>query len=77
MEATLKFNLPEDQNQFDMASHGIDFALVCLDMEQKLRTITKYNSDKYSIAQMEVIEKLKDNFFDIMQEHNVNTDMIQ
>ena len=42
MKAILKFNLPEDKEEFDAASNGTDWALVVWDIDQLLRKKLKY-----------------------------------
>ena len=42
MKAILEFNLPEDKEEFDAASKGMDWALVAWDMDQLLRDKLKY-----------------------------------
>ena len=42
MKAILEFNLPEDQEQFDAANRGMDWALVAWDIDQLLRKKLKY-----------------------------------
>ena len=42
MKAILEFNLPEDKEEFDVASKGMDWALVAWDMDQLLRNKLKY-----------------------------------
>ena len=37
MKAILEFNLPEDQEQFDAANRGMDWALVAWETDQLLR----------------------------------------
>ena len=41
MEAILKFNLPEDKEEFDVASKGMDWALLAWDIDQSIRTLAK------------------------------------
>tara|TARA_B100000949_G_scaffold203888_1_gene193201 strand:+ start:328 stop:549 length:222 start_codon:yes stop_codon:yes gene_type:complete len=43
MKAILKFNLPEDKEEFDVASKGMDWALVAWDIDQQLRNWIKYD----------------------------------
>jgi hypothetical protein len=45
MKATLEFNLPEDQQEFYLATKGADWWKVCWDMEQWLRAQYKYMPD--------------------------------
>ena len=42
MEAILKFNLPEDKEEFDVASKGMDWSLVAWYIDQLLRDKLKY-----------------------------------
>ena len=52
MEAILKFNLPEDKEEFDTASKGMDWALLVLDIDQFIRNKIKYEQDKDGILQL-------------------------
>jgi len=42
MKATIEFNLPEDEEQFNAANKGMDWALVAWDMDQILRDKLKH-----------------------------------
>jgi len=42
MKAILEFELPEDKEEFDAASKGMDWAIVAWDMDQLLRNKLKY-----------------------------------
>ena len=42
MKAILEFDLPEDQESFDAANRGIDWALVAWDIDQLLKKKLKY-----------------------------------
>ena len=42
MKAILEFDLPEDQEKFDTANKGMDWALVVWDIDQLLRKKLKY-----------------------------------
>ena len=42
MKAILEFNLPEDKEEFDAASRGMDWALIVWDIDQLLRKKLKY-----------------------------------
>ena len=45
MKAILEFNLPEDKEEFEVASKAMDWSLVVWDMEQHLRKKLKYDND--------------------------------
>ncbi len=42
MKAILEFELPEDKEQFDVATRGMDWALVVWDMDQIMHKKIKY-----------------------------------
>ena len=44
MKAILEFNLPADKEEFDVASRGMDWALVVWDIDQLLRKKLKYGT---------------------------------
>ena len=52
MKAILEFNLPEDKEEFDAASKGMDWALLVLDIDQFIRNKIKYDQDKDGILQL-------------------------
>ena len=43
MKATIEFNLPEDEEQFNAANKGMDWALLAWDIDQLLRNKLKYS----------------------------------
>jgi len=74
MQAVLKFDLPEDNDQFTAASHGMDYALTCWDMDQKLRGWLKYGHQFESPD--EALERVRDVLNEIMDDYNLNLNMI-
>ena len=52
MKALLEFNLPEDKEEYDAASRGMDWALLVLDIDQFIRNKIKYEQDKDGILQL-------------------------
>ena len=52
MKAILEFNLPEDKEEFDAASKGMDWALLVWDIDQFIRNKIKYEQDKDGILQL-------------------------
>ena len=52
MKAILEFNLPEDKEEYDTASKGMDWALLVLDIDQFIRNKIKYEQDKDGILQL-------------------------
>ena len=52
MEAILKFNLPEDKEEFDTASKAMDWALLVWDIDQFIRNKIKYEQDRDGVLQL-------------------------
>ena len=52
MKAILEFNLPEDKEEYDTASKGMDWALLAWDIDQFIRNKIKYEQDKDGILQL-------------------------
>ena len=52
MKAILEFNLPEDKEEFDVASRGMDWALLAWDMDQFIRNKIKYEQDSDGVLQL-------------------------
>ena len=72
MEAILKFNLPEDHIEFEMAVNGSKMHSVLWEMDQWLRAQYKYMSDDdYSKDKYETFEKCRDQLREIMFENSV------
>ena len=61
MKATLEFNLPEDQDDFNYANNGFKYYLSLVEMDEWLRAEYKYN-DKEEMY--EVREKLRQIIFE-------------
>jgi len=55
MKATLEFNLPEDKENFDFATNGINYYSALVEFDQWLRSEYKYNGNE---PMFEVREKL-------------------
>jgi len=72
MEAILKFNLPEDQQDFDLAVNGAKAQSTLWEMDQWLRAQYKYMSDEeYSEDKYETFEKCRDQLREIMFENGL------
>jgi hypothetical protein len=75
MEAILKFNLPEDQSDFDLAVNGAKAQVALWEMDQWLRAQYKYMPDEeYSEDKYETFEKCRDKLREIMFENGLKFD---
>ena len=61
MKAILEFNLPEDKEEFDAASKGMDWALIAWDMDQLLRDKLKHEPGLVNCELMQ-IEEIREKF---------------
>ena len=52
MKAILEFNLPEDQEQFNVAVKAMDWALLAWDIDQFIRNKIKYEQDRDGVLQL-------------------------
>ena len=59
MKAILEFNLPEEDTEHYYAVNGDKFAFVISDINDWLRDILKYNSEKNSEDALEAFEKTR------------------
>lgn len=75
MKATLEFNLPEDQADFDLAVNGAKAQSTLWEMDQWLRAQYKYMPDsEYSKDKSETFEKCRDQLREIMFENGLKFD---
>jgi hypothetical protein len=52
MKATLEFNLPEDNEEFEIASKAMDWAILAWDIDQFIRNKIKYEQDREGVLQL-------------------------
>jgi len=71
MKAILEFNLPDDQSDFESAINGYKWELAMWDMNQYLRSVTKYAPDETSAEVVEALDKARDKLFNILNDYNL------
>jgi len=76
MEAILKFNLPEEQPEFDMATNGARIHSVIWEMDQWLRSQYKYMpDDSYSEDKYNAYYEAREKLGEIMYENGIKFDL--
>ena len=70
MEAILKFNLPEDEHSFNLAIKSSKLAAIIFDFDGYLRNEIKHNSSKYSEDEYNLLEKLRQELADRIEENS-------
>jgi len=71
MEAILKFNLPDDQDDFRFAVEGTKWYLVVHTFDQYLRSRIKYN-DNLSDEEYELLEKVREELYSTINENQLS-----
>ena len=75
MEATLKFNLPEENYEFEIAVKAQALHSILWEYNQFIRGDLKHN-DKLTAKQRELAEIYRDKFLQIINENNVSLDQV-
>ena len=69
MKAILEFELPEDKEEFDAASKGMDWAIVAWDIDQYIRNRLKYQSEKLDTSSAkEELDLLRNELHSMMED---------
>jgi hypothetical protein len=72
MKATIEFNLPEDQAEFDFATQGGKMYLALWDISQELRTLWKY--EELDEKEWDMVERIRNKFFEILEDNQILLD---
>jgi hypothetical protein len=72
MKATLKYNLPEDEFEFNCAVKSTKMYFALTEIKDELRAIWKYEELKEN--QFEMVERIREKFFEILLENEINLD---
>jgi hypothetical protein len=67
MEAILKFNLPDDEEQFNVAAKSMDWALLAWDVDQIIRSLLKHHSGEYTTGDL-ALEHIQEEIHNLMEE---------
>ena len=65
MKSILEFNLPEEEEQFNVASKGMDWALIVWDIDQLLRNKLKYGAPTHHVH---LLEELRDTLNNLVED---------
>ena len=66
-----------DKKEFEYAFKGIDYLLSLWDMDQWLRKEIKYNYEKLSEEQRDVLDVARKELWDIMERHGVSLEDLE
>ncbi len=62
MKATISFELPKEDAEYEAAYKGMDMAVFLWDIDQRLRDIIKYNEEKHSEEYIKALQDFRDWF---------------
>ena len=71
MKATLEFNLPQEQEDFEDAANGWKWSHAMWQLDQFLRTKVKYASDDASDESINSFQEARDELHRILNEENL------
>jgi len=77
MKAILEFNLPEDQQDFELATKGMKFWSILWDLDQSLKAKTKYASDDLPQDKYDAYQEIRDELRELMSENMISFDMVR
>lgn len=72
MKSTLKFNLPEEQEEFNEALRGGDYLAFIWDFKQYLRSQTKHPKEGISEDYLQAMIDVQKAFFEHLDDHEIN-----
>ena len=76
MKAILEFNLPDDQQDFDLATRGMKFWSVLWELDQSLRSKTKYAPDSLPQDKYDAYQEIRDELRELMLNNDISFDMV-
>jgi len=73
--ATLVYNLPEEQEDFELANHASKYYSVIWDLDQFMRNQTKYADEHTPELFIEAVQLVRDELWKLMEEKNLTLDI--
>lgn len=67
-KVTLEYNLPEENDEYALAMNGQRLHSAATDFENKIRTMIKYESEKYTAKQLDLLNELRTEFYELFGE---------
>ena len=72
MRAVLEFDLPDDRENFELASHAVDWFSVVHEMDEMLRSWIKYGHEFQSAD--EALEEMRQRLWDGLENRGLTLD---
>jgi hypothetical protein len=74
-KATLEFNLPEEQSEFDITSNAGKYYSVLWDLDQYLRNCVKYPTEGAPELLLDTMAKVRDELHSLMKSYHIDFDI--
>ena len=74
MKAILEFELPDDQEEYELAVNAPKMYLALWEIKQLIRSKLKYNPDGLTDAELKQWEIMQDEFYVILDNKNLKLD---
>jgi hypothetical protein len=74
MKAILEFDLPDDADDFKMASNALNWYITCWDLDQALRAKTKYAPDNLSQDKYDAYQEVREMLREFMADRSLSFD---
>jgi hypothetical protein len=75
MKGILKFDLPEETKEFELANNATKLYSVLWEMDQWLRSNTKYAPDTMSEETYNTFQQCREQLRELMNNENINFDL--
>lgn len=72
MKAILEFNLPDEQEEFQLAANAVKWMSFANEFSQFLRAECKYNADTYTEDQYRLLEQIRERFHEMLNEEGLS-----
>jgi hypothetical protein len=69
MKAILKFNLPEEQEEFELASNAVKYSIVLSDIDNYLRSKIKYGD--LAEGEYKIYQEVREQLWQHIQDQNI------
>lgn len=73
-KAKIEYNLPEEQDDFELATNARKYYAILFDLDQYLRNFVKYPSDKEDPIFTDTMAKVRDELWKLMNSYNLDFD---
>jgi hypothetical protein len=74
MKAIIEFELPQDQEEYEMANNASKMYMALWDIRQLFRSTLKYNTTGLNDEQLEQWKAMRGEFFDILDNNDLKFD---